>query len=191
MRVTATRGRGGGETRRRRSRRREHSPDAVPRWRRRRWRLQRAAPSLRSPSPLPGALLPEAPEPRDQAAANSGEGLWLERGFPGSADCRGRKEVRAEGQVSPARAGSARLAGSELGRNSDLRPRARCWARRGDRGGPGAALRAAAVADARCPFARRRAEGPKPLAPTPVFGAAAPRDGSPAAPTLVGVFCYL
>lgn len=128
MRVTATRGRGGGETRRRRSRRREHSPDAVPRWRRR-WRLQRAAPSLRSPSPLPEALLPETLEPRGQAAANPGEGLWLERGFPGSADCRGRKEVRAEGQVSPARAGSARLAASELGRNSDQRPRARCGAR--------------------------------------------------------------
>lgn len=44
------------------------------------------------PSPLPEALLPEAPEPRGEAAANSGEGLWLERGFPGSADCPGRKE---------------------------------------------------------------------------------------------------
>lgn len=88
---------------------------------------ERPPPSA-SPFPLPEALLPEAPEPRGEAAANSGEGLWLERGFPGSADCLGRKEVRAEGQVSPARAGSARLAGSELGRNSDLRPRAWCGA---------------------------------------------------------------
>lgn len=94
------------------------------------------------PLSLPEALLPEAPEPRGETAANSGEGLWLERGFPGSADCPGRKEVRAEGQVSPARAGSARLAGSERGRNSDLRPRAWCGAQAaaggvGWGGGPG------------------------------------------------------
>lgn len=115
------------------------------------------------PSPLPEALLPEAPEPRGEAAANSGEGLWLERGFPGLADCPGRKEVRAEGQVSPARAGSARLAGSELGRNSDLRPRAWCGARAAAGGrGAGAALRAAAVAGARCPVsaAGRRVRSP-------------------------------
>lgn len=52
---------------------------------------ERPPPSA-SPFPLPEALLPEAPEPRGEAAANSGEGLWLERGFPGSADCLGRKE---------------------------------------------------------------------------------------------------
>lgn len=123
---------------------------------------ERPPPSA-SPFPLPEALLPEAPEPRGEAAANSGEGLWLERGFPGSADCLGRKEVRAEGQVSPARAGSARLAGSELGRNSDLRPRAWCGAGAADwEGGGGAALRAAAVAGARCPVpaAGRRVRSP-------------------------------
>lgn len=123
---------------------------------------ERPPPSA-TPSPLPEALFPEAPEPRGEAAADSGEGLWLERGFPGSADCPGRKEVRAKGQVSPARAGSARLAGSELGRNSDLRPRAWCGARAAAGGrGAGAALRAVAIAGARCPVpaAGRRVRSP-------------------------------
>lgn len=151
---------------------------------------ERPPPSAPSPSPLPEALLPEAPEPRGEAAANSGEGLWFERGFPGSADCPGRKEVRAEGQVSPARAGSARLAGSERGRNSDLRPRAWCGARAaaGEGGGrAGAALHAAAVAGARCPVPAA-GQSPKPLALSLFdFRAGTPAmagDWNPPAPTL-------
>lgn len=141
------------------------------------------------PSPLPEALLPEAPEPRGEAAANSGEGLWLERGFPGSADCPGRKEVRAEGQVSLARAGSARLAGPELGRNSDLRPRAWCGAgaAAGGRGGWGRAP-CSCGRGRPLPCLSRGAESPKPLAPTlSDFGAGTPtmaRDWNPPAPTL-------
>lgn len=86
--------------------------------------------------------------------------------------------MRAEGQVSPARAGSARLAGSERGRNSDLRPRAWCGAQAAAGGvgwgGAGAALRAAAVAGARCPVPAA-GQSPKPLAPSLVdFGAGTP-----------------
>lgn len=149
---------------------------------------ERPPPSA-APSPLPEALLPEAPEPRGEAAANSGEGLWLERGFPGSADCPGRKEVRAEGQVSPARAESARLAGSELGRNSDLRPRACCGAgAAAGVTGAGAALCAAAVAVARCPdsAAGRRVRSPSPRLSSisGLVPAVMARDWSPPAPTL-------
>lgn len=128
-------------------------------------------PSLRAPSPLPEALLPKAPEPRGSAAANSGEGLWRERGFPGSADCRDRREVRTEGQVSPARAGSARLAASELGRNSDRRPRACCGGPSGGRAeGLGRGLGPRSV--------QLWARAPAVLWPPLAGGSEAPRSGS-------------
>lgn len=109
--------------------------------------------------------------------------------------------MRAEGQVSPARAGSARLAGSELGRNSDRRPRACCGGPCGGRGGvgggegAGAALRAAAGAGAPVlwPPLAGGSEAPRsdslrfPGGGVPVTA----RAENPPAPSLVGVFCHL